>query len=143
MRSSTNGSMAARSIKNYDFQISRSIFQPKPMYLFKVSFLTTLDIYKAYFKSRHIQIQRPRALFFSVRSYYICTPTGFVTKFFLIFIIDEVKNFAVNNIIQVAGVSHILGSMQRVSHRLEICASRKRRLLQDQVQLGIKVMVQL
>ena len=74
MRSSTDSLIEARSIENYDFQISRSIIQPKPMYLFKVSFLTTLDIYKAYFKSRHIQIQRPRALFFSVRSYYVCTP---------------------------------------------------------------------
>ena len=53
------------------------------------------------------------------------------------------RNFAANNIIQVVGVSHILGSMQRVSNRLEICASRERRLLQDQVQLGIEAKVQL
>jgi len=45
--------------------------------------------------------------------------------------------------VQVAGISHILGSMQRVSHRLEICASKERILLQDQVQLGIGVKVQL
>ena len=45
--------------------------------------------------------------------------------------------------IQVAGVSHVLGSMQRVSHELEICASKERRLLQDQVQLGIEAKVQL
>ena len=30
-----------------------------------------------------------------------------------------------------------------VSHRLEICASKERRLLQDQVQLGIGAKVQL
>ena len=45
--------------------------------------------------------------------------------------------------IQVAGVSHVLGSMQRVSHKLEVCASKERRLLQDQVQLGIGAKVQL
>ena len=70
-------------------------------------------------------------------------PLGFVAKYFLIFIIDEVKNFAANNIIQVAGVSHVLGSMQMVSHRLEICALKGRRLLQNQVQLGIRMIVQL
>ena len=70
-------------------------------------------------------------------------PLGFVAKYFLIFIIDEVKNFAANNIIQVAGVSHVLGSMQMVSHRLEICALKGRRLLQNQVQLGIRTIVQL
>ena len=33
-----------------------------------------------------------------MRSYCVCTPQGFVTKCFLIFIVDEVKNFATNNI---------------------------------------------
>ena len=61
----------------------------------------------------------------------------------MIFIVDEVKNFTANNIIQVARVSHILGFLQRVSQRLEICASSERRLLQDQVQLGIKAKIQL
>ena len=45
--------------------------------------------------------------------------------------------------VQVAEVSHVLGSMQRVGHKLEVCASRERRLLQDQVQLGIGEKVQL
>ena len=49
MRSSTDGSIEAQSIENYDFQISRYEIWPKLMYLFRVSFLTTLDIYKAYF----------------------------------------------------------------------------------------------
>ena len=33
-----------------DFRISRSEIQPNLVYLFGVSFLTTLDVYKAYFK---------------------------------------------------------------------------------------------
>ena len=71
-------------------------------------------------------------------------PLGFVAKYFLIFIIDEVKNFAANNIFfKLLGVSHVLGSMQMVSHRLEICALKGRRLLQNQVQLGIRTIVQL
>ena len=39
--------------------------------------------------------------------------------------------------VQVDGVSHVLGFVQRVSHKLEIYASNERRLLQDQYQLGI------
>ena len=46
-------------------------------------------------------------------------------------------------IVQVAGVSHILGSVQMVSHKLEVCVSKERKLLQDQVQLGIGAKVQL
>ena len=38
-------------------------------------------------------------------------PQDFVTKYFLIFIVHEVKNFATNKLLQVVGVSHALGSM--------------------------------
>ena len=44
----------AISIENYEIQISRSDFTHIHMYLYRVSFLTTLDIYKNYFKSRQI-----------------------------------------------------------------------------------------
>ena len=39
-------------IENYKIQISRSIFHAYPSYVFRFSFLTTLDIYKDYFKGR-------------------------------------------------------------------------------------------
>ena len=39
----------AQSIENYDFIIFRSEIWPILMYLFRVSFLTNLDLYKAYF----------------------------------------------------------------------------------------------
>ena len=39
--------------------------------------------------------------------------------------------------------SYVLWSMQRVSHKLEVCASKERMLLQDQVQLRIGAKVQL
>ena len=40
------------SIKNYEIQIFRYGFQAYPSYLCRVSFPTTLDIYKDYFKGR-------------------------------------------------------------------------------------------
>ena len=38
------------SIENYEIQIPRSVFMHIQVYLCRVSFLTTLDIYKDYFK---------------------------------------------------------------------------------------------
>ena len=46
-------SMEALSIENYEIQISRFVFHGYPSCLCRVSFLTTLDIYKDYFKGRH------------------------------------------------------------------------------------------
>ena len=43
------------SIENYENQFFRSNFRLMLMYLCKVSFLTTLNIYKAYFRGRHIR----------------------------------------------------------------------------------------
>ena len=40
------------SIENYEIQIFRSLFHAYPNYVFRFSFLTTLDIYKDYFKGR-------------------------------------------------------------------------------------------
>ena len=40
------------SIENYEIQISRIVFTHIQVYLCRVSFLTTLDIYKNYFKGR-------------------------------------------------------------------------------------------
>ena len=45
-------------------------------------------------------------------------------------------------IIQVVGVSHVLDLCKKVSHILEICATKERRLLQYQVQLDIEAKVQ-
>ena len=98
------------AIENYDFRIFRSEIRPILYYLIRVSFLTTLVIYKAYFKSRHIWIQRLKTHILCVKLLHLCT-IGFVTKCFLIFIIYEVKNFASQPIIQVIGVSHVLRSV--------------------------------
>ena len=71
--SSIDSSTAARSIENYDFRISRFEIRSSLVYLFGVSFLTTLDIYKDYFKGHHTWIQRPRDLF------SLCEATAFVS----------------------------------------------------------------
>ena len=43
------------SIEVTRIQIFKSDFRPMLMYLCRISFLTTLDIYKAYFRDRHIK----------------------------------------------------------------------------------------
>ena len=63
-----------------------------------------------------------KKLIFSVWRYCICTPTISV---------------------QVAGVSYVLGSVQRLVTNWRFVHHRERKLLQDQVQLGIGVKVQL
>ena len=49
-----NSSTEAVSIENYKIQISRSDFMHIYVYLCRVSFLTTLDINKDYFKGCYI-----------------------------------------------------------------------------------------
>ena len=44
-------------VKNYEIIFSRSDYMHIPMYLCRVSFLTTLVIYKDYFKGCHKVIQ--------------------------------------------------------------------------------------
>ena len=44
-------------VKNYEIIFSRSDYMHIPMYLCRVSFFTTLVIYKDYFKGRHKVIQ--------------------------------------------------------------------------------------
>ena len=47
-----SSSTEAISVKNYEIWISRSHFMHIHVYLCRVSFLTTLDIYNDYFKGR-------------------------------------------------------------------------------------------
>ena len=47
-----SSSTEAVFVENYKIQISRSDFTHIHVYLYKVFFLTTLDIYKDYFKGR-------------------------------------------------------------------------------------------
>ena len=47
-----NSSTEVVSIENYEIQIFRSDFTHIHVYLYRVSFLTTLDIYEDYFNDR-------------------------------------------------------------------------------------------
>ena len=71
--------------------------------VFGTSFLLTLDIYKAYFRGRQqgrTYAKGDRWLILFKRSYCIFAPSDFVIKCFLIFIVNEVKNFAANNLLK-------------------------------------------
>ena len=52
-----SSSTEAVSVKNYKIRISRSNFTHIHVYLCRVSFLTTLNIYKDYFKGHHMMMQ--------------------------------------------------------------------------------------
>ena len=91
----------AVSVKNYEIKLFRSDYTHIPTYLCGVSFLTILDIYKNYFKGRHTSFEWPNAKsdlvhHFLWRSYCVFMPRVLWPRSFLIFIIDEVKNFAAN-----------------------------------------------
>ena len=135
-------STRAWSIENYDFRIFRSEIRPILYYFIRVSFLPTIVIYKAYFKSRHIWIQRLKTRILCVKLLRLCT-IGFVTKCFLIFIIYEVKNFAANQSFKLLELVMYWDLCKGVNYRLKICALKERRLLQYQVHLGIEAKVQL
>ena len=101
------------SIENYEIRFSRSDYMHILEYLCRISFLTTQNIYKDFFKGRHkvvaivvtcilwpeIEIVLVHLSF--CRSYYVFTPRVLWPRSFLIFIIDELKNFAANNPSQV------------------------------------------
>ena len=101
-------------IKNYENQIFRFDFTHIHVYVFRLSFLTTLNIYKDYFKGcqrscklvkldakvfcKHIVTRDicPSSSF-SWRSCCVYTPKGFVTKEFRdLHHVNELKNFAAN-----------------------------------------------
>ena len=48
------------SVENYEIRFSRFDYTHIPMYLCRVYFLTNLDIYKDYFKDRHIVMQKEK-----------------------------------------------------------------------------------
>ena len=136
MWSSIDSSTIAQSIKIYDFQFSRFEFRFRILYLFRVSFLTTLDIYKAYFKSHHTRIQRPRDVF------SLCEATAFVHRRVLktsaswSSLLMKWRTLQPTTSIQFAEVNHVLESVQRVSHKLEVCASNGKKAITRSSQTG-------
>ena len=99
-------SKQAISVENYEIRLFKFDYMHILMYLCRVSFLTTLDIYKDYFKGRHTCIVWPNAksglIHYSLwKCFCVFMPRVLWPKSFLIFIVDELKNFAANNLLQV------------------------------------------
>ena len=104
-------STQAISVENYEIRFFKCDYTHIIEYLCWVFFLTTLDIYKNYFKSHKgckvmqknnsciLWPETEIALVHHIlcRSYYVFTPRILWPRSFLIFIVDELKNFATNN----------------------------------------------
>ena len=94
-------SIQAVSVENYEIRLFRFDYTHMLMYLCRVSFLTTLDIYKDYFKGRHACIvwlnAKSGLVHYSLcRSYFVFASRVLWPRSFLIFIVDELNNFAAN-----------------------------------------------
>ena len=101
------------SIENYEIKIYRSDYMHILEYLCRVSFLTTLDIYKNYFKSRHkvMQSDNTRILWPEIeialvhhilsRSYCVFTLRVLWPRNFLIFIVGGTKELCSQHLPQV------------------------------------------
>ena len=143
MRSSIDGLIETQSIENYNFQISKSEIRPKLIYLFKVSFLTTLDIYKTYFKSFPHGYRDQEFVFLCEKLLYLYV-IGFCNQ-----VLHDLHYWWSEELcsqqhpFMLVELVMYWNPFKRISQKLEICASRERRLLQDQVQLGIRARVQL
>ena len=140
-------------IEIYENQIFSFDFTPICVYLFRLSFLTSLNIYKDYFKGRHNGGNWMQKFFTSIlcpssslswRSCCVYTPYGFVTKEFRdLHHVDELKNFAANILLKLV-VSHVLGSVHLlVSHVMWAVHWKGEIVTTEQVQLGIGVRIQL
>ena len=123
----------AVSVENYEIRNFRYDYRHILEYLYRVSFLTTLDIYKNYFKSYHkwckvLQKNNPCILWpeteitlyhhILYRSYCIFTPRVLWPRSFLIFIVDELKNFATNNLFKLLELVTYWDPCTLVSHEL-------------------------
>ena len=93
-------------------------------YLYRVSFLTTLDIYKAYFKSHHIREYKenickkwPSALFSLKKILHFCA-LEFCNKVLFDLHCWWSEELCSQHLFQVASISHVLGS---VHHWLVMC----------------------
>ena len=76
-RSSTQ----AVSVETYEIRNSRSDSRPMIVYLYRVYFLTILEIYKDYFKGRHA-CRKWQSSLFSLKKLLHLYAKGFVTKEF-------------------------------------------------------------
>ena len=100
----------AVSVETYEIRISKSNFRPMLKYLYRVSFLTTLNIYKAYFKGCCVCRMCLSSLF-SLKKLLHLYAKGFIIKEVLDLHCWWTEEFCNQQPLQIAGVNHILGSM--------------------------------
>ena len=121
---------------------SRSEIRPIITWMIRVYLLTTLIIYKSYFKSHYTWKQRPRTHTLSEKLLRLCA-LGLCNQVFpdLHHLWSE-KLCNRQQSIKLLELVTYWDSCKEISHRLEICTTKERRLLQYQVQLGIEAKVQ-
>ena len=143
MQKLDTSSTQAWFIDIYNFKISRSEIRPMMTWMIRISFLTTLVIYKVYFKSHQVRKQRPRTHILCVkllRLYALGFCNQVLSDLHCLWseeLCSQQQSFKLLELVT------YWDPCKGVSYRLEICASKERMLLQDQVQLGIGVKVQL
>ena len=98
------------SIETYKIKTSRSDFRPMMKYLYRVSFLTTLNIYKTYFKGRHACKKCPNSLF-SLKKLLHLYAKDFVTNELHDLHCWWTEELYSQQPLQVTRVIHVLGSM--------------------------------
>ena len=149
------------SIEVYETQIFESVFHQIRDYMFELFFLTTLDIYKDYFKGRQRwhKLHKCWAKFCSSK---LWSETKFTlihlsceeaamfvhrkvlwTSNFIIFIVWWTEELYSQQPSLVGDRSRVLGSAQLVSHILGAVHWKREIVTTKQVQLGIGVRVQL
>ena len=130
MEKFNTSSTRAQPIEIYDFKISRFKIWPMMTCLIRISFLTTLVIYKAYFKSHQVRKQRPR-------TYILCVKL--LSLYALEFCNQVLPNphywwseelCSQQQSFKLLELVTYWDPCKGVSHRLEICATKERRLLQ-------------
>ena len=111
-------------VKNYEIRFFRFDYMYILKYLYRVSFLTTLDKYKDYFKSYHkwckvLQKNNPCILWpetkialvhhILCKSYCVFTPRVLWPKSFMIFIVGWIEELCSQQSSSCWCVSHVLG----------------------------------
>ena len=98
----------AVSVETYEIRNSRSNLGSILKYLYRVFFLITLYIYKAYFKGRCACIYQPSSSF-SLKKLLRLYAKGFVTKVLTDLLCWWSEKLCSQYLLQVGGVNHVLG----------------------------------
>ena len=133
----------AWSIEIYDFRISKSKIWLMMTWMIRVSSLTTLVIYKDYFKSHYTWKQRLRTHILCEKLLRLCALRLYNQVFPDLHHLWNEKLCSQQQSIKSLELVMYWDPWKEVSHKLEICATKERRLLQYEAQLGIEEKVQL